>query len=122
MRKSAGRHLRRGRARRVSRRTGERGALLSQGLRRMISRRVDGLPGRLSADRHGAGRGLSDKDLSAAVVDISRLVTAAARLGKLEEAEADRKDERPMGVRVAEFLRGFETAADGPEGQVASGG
>jgi len=48
----------------------------------MLERRVGDATGR-------GGRDLSDKDLSAAVVDISRLVTASARLKKLDAPESE---------------------------------
>ncbi|MHC4201502.1 MAG: hypothetical protein ACYSU0_16055, partial [Planctomycetota bacterium] len=77
---NAKRFGRRGRSRCASGRTGRRRAPLTEKLGRMLERRVG------EATRRG-GRDLSDRDLSAAVVDISRLVTASARLAKLGPPE-----------------------------------
>ena len=113
MRKNARRSGRRGRSRCDSRRTGGGGMSLAERLRRMLERRV------AEATRAG-GRGLSDKDLSAAVVDISRLVTASARLGKLDQPEretgpesSDSVAERILGIMQAASQRAARANGDG---------
>jgi len=106
MRTNARHFGRRGRPRCISEQQGLRLAPLAERLRRMLGRRV------AEATRRG-GRDLSDKDLSAAVVDISRLVTASARLGKLDRPEretgpesSDSVAERILGIMRAASQRG----------------
>ncbi len=66
-----------------------------QGLARAITRRMASGGGRAADD-------LSDADFSAAVLDLTRLVTAMARLGKLE---ADAKARGPTeGGKVLRAL------------------
>ena len=70
----------------------------------MLERRV------AEATRRG-GRDLSDKDLSAAVVDISRLVTASARLKKLDEPETGPKSLDSLEEHIYQLMYPEETAA-----------
>ncbi len=102
---------RRGRPSRISEQKGGRLAPLAERLRRMLERRVG------EATRRG-GRDLSDKDLSAAVVDISRLVTASARLGKLDQPERETGPE--SSDSVAERILSIMQAAS-QRGESASG-
>ena len=104
MRTNARHFGRRGRSPCASRRTGGHGSALVERLRRMLERRVAEATGR-------GGRGLSDKDLSAAVVDISRLVTASARLGKLQQAKPERETGPESSDSVAERILSIMRAA-----------
>ena len=107
MRKNANRLGRHGRGCSGSQHTGERKIPLAERLRRMLDRRIAEVTGR-------GGRDLSDKDLSAAVVDISRLVTAAARLKKLDEtdAEAGGKNGPSLEAVLTELYYGDQGASD----------
>ena len=82
MRKNTRRLGRHGRGCSGSGPTGGCGSRLAERLSRMLERRVAEVTGR-------GGRGLSAGDLSAAVVNISRLVTASARLRKLDRPEPE---------------------------------
>jgi len=100
----SGRRRGRGRGSCTSEQTGTRLAPLTERLRRMLERRVAEASGR-------GGRDLSDKDLSAAVVDISRLVTASARLGKLQQPKPERETGPESSDSVAERILGIMRAA-----------
>ena len=100
-----------GRARRGPERAG--GTDLVRRLGHALSRRVDDLTRRLAADRDGAGEGPSARELSDAVVDVSRLVTTAARLRKLDAClGADAQSQAPGTAEAA------QTAARDPGWQV----
>jgi hypothetical protein len=66
----------------------------------MLERRVAEVTGR-------GGRGLSAGDISAAVVDISRLVTASARLAKPGPPEPEPEAPRDPGEELDDLLRGI---------------
>ena len=100
MRTNARHFGRRGRSRCASGGTGGRLAPLAGSLNRMLERRVAEATGR-------GGRGLSAGDLSAAVVDISRLVTASARLAKLDRPEPEPEAARDPGEELDDLLRGI---------------
>ncbi len=99
MHRTARRLGRHGRGCSGSKRTGARLAPLAERLRRMLERRVAEATGR-------GGRDLSDKDLSAAVVDISRLVTVSARLAKLDRPEPEAAQD--PGEALDELLHRIE--------------